>query len=145
MPGFPLVSLVNRAVKLTRAAGPPGRVTLEQRKPDTRAVIQHPGLSLVDPGEHDGGRPGSPRRVVRQPQHGHVQPAVRHHADDFRHATIAGADHPEPGRRLTGDLIAAAMLGGQHQSAADQIAGADLLPPILQGGGHRDHPVHPDR
>ena len=144
-PGLPLISLVNLAVKLAGVAGPPVRVTLKQRKADTRAVIQHPAVALVDPGERRGRKAGIPRRVVSQLQHGHVQPVIRHHAGDFRHGTIAGADHPKPGRRLTGHLIAGAMLRGQYQPTAGQVSGAELLPPIAQGRDHRDYPVHPDR
>lgn len=144
-PGLPLVSLVNLAVKLAGVAGPPVRVTLKQRKADTRAVIQHPAVALVDPGKRRRREAGVPRRLISQLQHGHVQPSVRYHATDVRRDTIAGTDHPKPGRWLTGGLIAGAMLSGQHQSAADEVAGAQLLPSISQRGDHRDDSVHPDR
>jgi len=41
--------------------------------------------------------------------------------------------------------IAGAMFRSQDQPAANQVAGAELLLPILQRRGHRDDPVHPDR
>lgn len=37
------------------------------------------------------------------------------------------------------------MFGGQYQPTADQVAGAELLPPIAQGRDYRNIPVHPDR
>ena len=102
-------------------------------------------MALVDPGEHQGRKIGIPRRVISQPQHGHVQAAVRHHVGDLRHGTITGADDPEPGRRRAGAFSAGAMFDGQYQPTADQVAGAELLLPIAQGRDHRDNPVHPDR
>ena len=144
-PGLPLIGLVDRAVEFAGVPGPPVRVTLKQRKADTRAVLQHAALALVNPGERQGRKAGIPRRAVSQLQHGHIQPTIRHHPGHVRHSTVAGPDHPEPGRRLTRGLIAGAMLRGQHQPPADQVTGAELLAPIPQGRGYRDYPVHPDR
>ena len=131
-------------MKLGGVACLPVRVALKQRKADTRAVIQHPAMALVDPGEHRKRKATIPWRVVSQLQHGYIQPAIRHHADDFRHGAIAGPDHPKPGW-LTGDLVAGSMLRGQYQPAADQIAGAELFSPIPQCRNHCDYPVHADR
>ena len=42
MTGFPFISLVNRAVKLTSVTGPLIRVALKQRKADTGTVLKDP-------------------------------------------------------------------------------------------------------
>src|SRR5690348_5808032 len=106
MTGFPFISLVNRAVKLTSVTGPLVRVALEQRKADTGTVLKDPALALIDAGKGRKGQVGTPRRVVSYMQHGHVQLVVRHHLGDVSDSTIAGTHHTKPGGRRACGLIA---------------------------------------